>query len=361
MALTIIVAFISLIGLIVLHELGHFLLAKRFGIKVEEFGIGYPPKLLSKKIGETIYSLNLLPFGAFVKIYGQEEIIDNPRSFSSKPFYQKALVILGGVVVFWIVAAILLSIVMAIGVPSIISDNEAGILRDPKVQVAEIIPDSPASQAGLKIGDSIVNIKCQFVDAEINKVKEVQSAIQSCKGQETVMAIQRGENVSEVSLVPRISPPENEGPIGIALLRTALKSYPWYQAPIEGVRATGNLTVAIVRGWGMVIKSLVSGQGVPAGVEIGGPVRIFELFVDMSALGINYFLQFIALISISLAILNILPIPALDGGWLVFLIVEKLRGKPLNDKIVQKISLSFFFLLIILMIWITVKDVIRLF
>jgi regulator of sigma E protease len=361
MILTIIIAFISLIGLIVLHELGHFLLAKKFGIKVEEFGIGYPPKLLAKKIGETIYSLNLLPFGAFVKIYGQEETIDDPRSFSSKPFYQKALVILGGVVVFWIVAAILLSIVMAIGVPSIIADEEAGILRDPKVQVAEIIPDSPASEAGLKIGDSIINIKCQFGDVQVNKVKEVQDAIHSCKGQETILTIQRGKDISEASLFPRVSPPENEGPIGIALLRTALKSYPWYQAPIEGIRATGNLTVAIIKGWGMVIGSLVSGQGVPAGVEIGGPVRIFELFVNMSALGINYFLQFIALISISLAILNILPIPALDGGWLVFLIIERLRGKPLNDKIVQKVSLSFFFLLILLMIWITIKDVIRLF
>lgn len=361
MILTIIIAFISLMGLVMLHELGHFLLAKKFGIKVEEFGIGYPPKLLSKKIGETIYSLNLLPFGAFVRIYGHEERIDDPRSFSSKPFYQRALVILGGVVVFWIVSAILLSIVMGIGVPSIIDDNEAGILRDPKVQVAGIISDSPASQAGLKIGDSIINIKCQNIDAEINKVKEVQDAVQSCKGEETVLTIKKGEDISKVSLIPRISPPEDEGPMGVALLRTALKSYPWYRAPIEGVKATGNLTVAIVKGWGMVIKSLVSGNGVPAGVEIGGPVRIFELFLDMSALGVSYFLQFIALISISLAILNILPIPALDGGWLVFLIIEKLRGKPLNDKIVQKISLSFFFLLIILMIWITVKDVIRLF
>ena len=361
MILTIIIAFVSLMGLIVLHELGHFLLAKKFGIKVEEFGIGYPPRLLGKKIGETIYSLNLLPFGAFVKIYGQEEKIDDPRSFGSKPFYQKALVILGGVVVFWIVAAILLSIVMWIGVPSVIGDNEIGVLRDPKVQVAAILSDSPAKEAGLKVGDSIINIRCQNIDTEINKVKEVQDAIQSCKGEETIIAIQKGEDISEVSLIPRISPPENEGPIGIALLRTALKSYPWYQAPIKGIEATGNLTIAIVKGWGMVIKSLVLGQGVPDGVEIGGPVRIFELFVDMSALGISYFLQFIALISISLAILNILPIPALDGGWLVFLIIEKLRGKPLNDKIVQKISLSFFFLLIILMIWITVKDVIRLF
>ena len=149
MILTIIIAFISLVGLIVLHELGHFLLAKKFGVKVEEFGIGYPPRLFGKKIGETIYSLNLLPFGAFVKIYGQEERIDDSRSFSSKPFYQKALIVLGGVVVFWIVAAILLSIVMGTGVPSMIDDNQTGVLRDPKVQIISIAYGSPAEQAEL--------------------------------------------------------------------------------------------------------------------------------------------------------------------------------------------------------------------
>ena len=360
MILTIIIAFISLIGLIVLHELGHFLLAKKFGIKVEEFGIGYPPKLLAKKIGETIYSLNLLPFGGFVKIYGQEERINDPRSFSSKPFYQKALVILGGVVVFWIVAAILLTIVMGMGVPSAIGDEESGILKNPRVQVISIVSDSPADQSELIIGDAITSVRCQASESRINKVKELQKAIEVCKGQETILTVERGKKIFEIGLTPRIDPPKEEGseegPIGVSLVRTAIKSYSWYQAPIEGVKATGNLTVAIIKGWGMVIKSLVLGRGIPAGVEIGGPVKIFELFIDMGSLGINYFLQFIAFISISLAILNILPIPALDGGWLMFLTIEKLRGRPLNDKIVQKISIVCFFLLIGLMILVTVKD-----
>ena len=362
MVLTIIIAFVSLLGLITLHELGHFLLAKKFGVKVEEFGIGYPPRLFGKKIGETIYSLNLLPFGAFVKIYGHEKRIEDPRSFSTKAFYQKSLIILGGVVVFWVVSAILLSIVMGIGVPSAISDEEGGILKDPKVQIATIAPGSPAEAAELKIGDAIIGIKSQELESKsINKVGEIQEFTQAYKGEEVILTIQRGDKIFDVSLIPRVSPPEGEGPMGIALVRTALRSYPWYIAPVEGVKATGALTVAVVRGWGMVFSSLFQGEGVPPGVEIGGPVRIFELFVDVGALGTSYFLQFIALISISLALINILPIPALDGGWFVFLVIEKIKGKPLNDKIVQKVSATFFFLLIALMVWITIKDVIRLF
>jgi len=361
MILTIIIAFVSLIGLIVLHELGHFVLAKKFGVKVEEFGIGYPPRLFGKKIGGTIYSLNLLPFGAFVKIYGHEKRIEDPRSFTTKPFYQKALIILGGVVIFWIVAAILLSIVMGIGVPSAISDQEAGILKDVKVQIAGIVSESPAETAGLKIGDAISELRSEDEQLKIDKVGQVQEFIQAHRGKEVILTIQRGDEILDVSLVPRVSFPEGEGPMGIALVRTSLKSYPWYIAPIKGIQATGVLTVAVIRGWGMVFSSLFQGQGIPPGVEIGGPVRIFELFIDVGAMGVSYFLQFIALISISLALINILPIPALDGGWFLFLVIERIKGKPLNDKIVQKVSATFFFLLIALMIWITIKDIIRLF
>lgn len=361
MILTIFIAFISLVILIILHELGHFILAKSFGVRVEEFGLGYPPRLFGKKIGETLYSLNLLPFGGFVKIYGQEKRIDKPGSFTTKPFWQKALIIVAGVVVFWIVASILLSIVMIIGVPSAISDEEPGILKNPKVQIAAIASESPAEAAGLKIGDAISALNSENEQLKIDKASQVQQFTQAHKGEEVILTIQRGKDIFDVSLVPRVSYAEGEGPMGIALVRTALKSYPWYIAPIKGIKAAGVLTVALVRGWGMVFSSLFQGKGVPPGVEIGGPVRIFELFIDVGALGVSYFLQFIALISISLALINILPIPALDGGWLVFLVIEKLKGKPLNQKLVQRISFSFFFLLIALMIWITIKDVMRLF
>ncbi len=361
MFLTLIIVFISFVVLIILHELGHFLMAKKFGVRVEEFGLGFPPRLFGKKFGETVYSINLLPFGGFVKIYGQEESVDHPRSFSTKPIYQRALIILGGVISFWIISAILLSVVMAIGVPTMIEDEENHNLVNPKVQITAVAPDSPAEKAELKIGDIIRELKFQEEQLKIDKVGQVQEFTQAYKGGEIILTIQRGEETFDISLIPRVSPPENEGPMGIALARTALKSYPWYQAPVRGIIATGNLTLITVMGWGKLIASLFQGKGVPSGIEVRGPVGIFELFIIVKGLGISYFLQFIAMISVSLALINILPIPALDGGWLLFLAIEKLKGRPLNQKIVRNVSLIFFFLLIALMILVIIKDIMRIF
>ncbi len=357
MLLTIIIAFLSLIGLIIIHELGHFLMAKKFGIKVEEFGLGYPPRLFGKKIGETIYSLNLIPFGGFVKIYGQEERINKPRSFTSKPFYQKALVILAGVLVFWVAAAILLAIVSGIGAPVIVEDDLAEGITDPKVQILYIAPDSPAEQAGLEVGNIIKSIN----GTEVDKVSQVQEIIDNNKGEEVVLTIQKGKRFVDIPVVPRTSFLENEGPTGIGLARTGLKSYPWHLAVWEGIKETYLVTIAIIKAFASIIASLFQGQGMPAGTDIGGPVLIFSLFVNIGGLGASYILRLIAIIAIHLAILNILPIPALDGGWFVFLAIERLRGKPLNDKLVQKVSASFFLLLIALLIFLTIKDIMRFF
>ena len=355
------IAFFSLITLIIIHELGHFLAAKKFGIKVEEFGIGYPPRIFGKKIGETIYSLNLLPFGAFVKIYGHGKRIDSPRSISTKPIWQRAFVVLGGVITFWIVAAVLLSIVMGLGVPTVVEDAESGLV-DPKVQIVAVSSGSPAERIELQIGDIVRKIKQQGLEAKsIDKVRELQEFIEASKGEEIILTIQRGKNIFDVSLVPRMSPPEDEGPMGVALLRTALESYPWYQAPIKGVIATGNLTLMILDAWRSTIVSLFRGEGVPPGVEVRGIVGIFELFAQAGGMGISYFLQFIAIIAVSLALLNVLPIPALDGGWFLLLIIEKLRGKPIKEKTEQVINSTFFILLILLMVWVTIKDVARFF
>jgi len=352
MILIIVIAFISLIGLIILHEFGHFVLAKILGVRVEEFGLGYPPRLFGKKFGETIYSLNILPFGGFVKIYGQEEIISDPRSFSQKPFWKKAIIILGGVVSFWVISAILLSIVMIIGAPTIVEDDQNQGLIEPKIQIVSVLEGSPAWQAGLKVGDVIDGF---------NKVREVQEFTKNNAGKEISLTIQRGKEVFDVSLTLRVPGLDGEGPLGVGLARTALKSHAWYKAPFEGILATGNLTWIIIKSWVAVIISLFQGQGLPPGVEVGGPVKIFQLFTEIGSLGPSYFLQFIAIIAVHLALINILPIPALDGGWLLFIVIGKLKGRPLDEKIVQKVSAVFFFLLIGLMIWITIKDIISLF
>jgi regulator of sigma E protease len=348
---------ISLIALIVLHELGHFILAKRFGVKVEEFGIGLPPRIFGKKIGETIFSLNLLPLGAFVKLYGEEERVKDKRSFSEKPVWQRALIVLGGVVSFWLISAILLSIVFGMGVREIISDEENHNLINPRVQIIAIAKDSPAEKAGLKIGDSIINVKWQMANFKIDKVKELQKLTEEYKGKEIILTIEREKEIFDVKLVPRVLPPAEEGPMGVALVRTAEKSYPWYLAPIEGVKATLSITGAIVKGLIQVFKNLVIGKGLPPGVHLTGPIGIGSLMTKAAKLGINYYLQFLAIISLYLAIFNILPIPALDGGKLLFLTIEKIQRKPLSQKIEQTITSFFFALLLALLIWVTIKDI----
>ena len=359
MILTIIIAFISLIGLTVIHELGHFILAKRFGVKVEEFGIGYPPRLLGKKIGETIYSLNLLPFGAFVKIYGEEGGIENYRSFSQKPIWQRMLIVLGGVLSFWIVSILLLSLVMGLGAPTAISDEENGSLRDAKVQIAAISSGSPAEKAGIKPGDTIKQLTINNQQLTINKVKEVQELTERHKGEEVTLTLQRGKEIFDVSLSPRINPPSGEGAMGVALVRTAIKSYPWWQSGWQGIKATFNLTLAVIEGWSGAINNIVKGES--SGVQLMGPVGIFSLFNQAGQMGVNYFLQFIAVISVYIALFNILPIPAVDGGKLLFLIIEAFRKKPISPKIEQNITTFFFALLIMMMIWVTIKDISRIF
>lgn len=355
----VIIAVVSLILLIFFHELGHFLLAKKFGVKVEEFGFGYPPRIWGKKIGETLYSINLLPFGGFVRIYGQEKRIEEPRSFTVKPYWQKALIIAGGVISFWIIAAVLLSIVMVLGSPTIVDDSAEGV-ADPKVQVIGIAEGSPAQEAGLKTGDIIRGAELDgFIT--IDKVEQVKDLVREYKGEEVALKIQRGGGNFEVSLIPRVSPPESEGAMGVALVRTGLESYPWHQSVWRGIMATGNLTWRIIEGWGMLFASLFQGEGVPAGMEVTGIVGIFQLFSRVGGLGASYFLNFVAVLTVHLAIINILPIPALDGGWLLFLTIEKIRKKPLNAKVIEKVSGVFFILLILLMIFITIRDIIRIF
>jgi len=359
MILTIIIAFVSLIGLIILHELGHFITAKKFGVKVEEFGIGYPPRLFGKKIGETIYSLNLLPFGAFVKMPGEIGQTDDPRSFSNQPVLKRALIAFAGVLSFWIIAAVLFSIVFGLGTSLAISDEENHNLAEPRVQIVSISTDSPAAEIGIMPGDAIINIKYQEVSVKIDKVKEVQEFTNAHLGEEIVLTIQRGKEIFDVKLMPRVSPPQGEGPIGVSLIRTAIKSYPWWSAPWQGIMATGKLTLAVIQGYSQAINNVL--QGVPSGVQVMGPVGIFHLFTQASQLGINYFLQFIGMIAVYIALFNILPIPAVDGGKLLFLGIEAVRKKPISEKTEQNLSAFFFGLLILLMILVTIKDIARIF
>jgi regulator of sigma E protease len=359
MALTILIAFISLIGLVVLHEFGHFIIAKRFGVKVEEFGIGYPPRIFGKKIGETIYSLNLLPFGAFVKMPGEIGKTDDPRSFSNQQIWKRALIVFGGVLSFWIIAAILFSIVFNLGTPVVIGDEVDSNLANTQVQITSISVGSPAQIAGLKPGDTIKEVMIGNQKIAINKIKEIQEITNNNLGKEITLTIERGKEIFESKITPRSSPPAGEGPMGVALVRTTIKSYPWYLAPWQGIIATVNMTGAVIQGYGNAIKNITLGK--PSGVELMGPVGVFHLFTQVSKLGVSYFLQFVGMIAIYIAIFNILPIPAVDGGKLLFLGIEAARKRPISQKIEEKVTAVFFMALILLMVFVTIKDIAKLF
>jgi len=363
MILTIFIVIISIIGLIILHEFGHFLVAKKLGVKVEEFGIFLPPRLIGKKIGETIYSINLLPFGAFVKIYGEETKIADPRSFSARPVWQRSLIVLAGVLSFWLAAIVLLSIVFHLGTAQVISDEENGSLINPQVQIISVSANSPASAANLMPGDVIrfLRLKEQTEKQAVTKVKEVQDFINQHRGEEIVLTIERRKEIFEVTVTPRVVVPAEEGALGVALVRTAEKSYPFFSAIYRGIVATFTLTGEIILALAGLVGKLITGQGLPPGTQLMGPIGIGSLAFQAAQVSLSYFLQFIGLLAIYLAIFNLLPIPALDGGKLLFLIIEKIKGRPINHQLEERITAVFFVLLLILMIWATIKDISHLF
>ncbi len=355
-----VIVFIIILGLLIfVHEFGHFLVAKKNGVRVEEFGFGFPPRIFGIKKGETIYSLNWIPLGGFVKIFGEEgEAKENHRSFASKKIWQRAIILLAGVVMNVVLAIIVISLGYGLGLPTAIDDSQ--IVSSAKVQITEVAPQSPAQLAGIKVGDIIINIVGQGELNNISRVARVQNFINENKGKEIIVSLQRGRDVREVKITPRVNPPAGEGALGVGLARVTKIAYPWYQAIFEGIKTTFILIWTIILALGYLFWQLVS-QGRAPGAEVAGPVGIFSLTGQAAQMGFVYLLQLTALLSINLAIINALPLPALDGGRLLFLIIEKIKGSPVNQRIERAIHSAGFVFLIILMLLITMRDVIKLF
>ncbi len=346
---SVLIVILTLVVLIILHELGHFLLARRYNAKVDEFGIGIPPRIWGKKIGETIYSINWIPLGGFVKIHGENQRIDDERSFSSKPLYQRALIIFGGVAAFFLIAIIIFSLTSFMGMRVAIDDSEEGLWDNPQVMIIGVVEGLPAIEAGIMPGDIIKTAEGE----KVTKIKEVQDILQ---GKELVeLEIMRGK---EVLFFEIISQETEEGKmIGIEMARTAKKSYPAYSAPWQGVLMTARMTRITVSGFYHIARSLISEGKVPADMQLGGPVRIIDIGAGAAERGLSDYLYFIGVITVSLAVINSLPIPALDGGRLLFLGIEKLKGGPISQKIEYKLNTAFFFLLLFLIIILTYYDI----
>ncbi len=350
---TVLIIIISLVILIFLHELGHFLLAKKYGVKVEEFGIGIPPRIYGKQIGETLYSINWIPLGGFVKLYGEDRKIKDDRSFSQKPIYQRALIVFAGVAAFFIIAFVVFSIHSMVGVRTIAEDGKAREeMNNPEVFITGVLSNSPAKEAGIEGGDILLKIDGVQVDYPSNAT----SLLRDKEGEKVDILINRGEENVSIVLFPREEASLEEGVAGFSMVMTEEKVYPFYKAPVQGVIRTGEMTFTVFYGFYSLFKSLITGTPLPLGMEVGGPVAIVDIGVNAFSRGISDFLQFLGAITVSLAVINILPIPALDGGRLVFLLIEKIKGNPLPQKIEYGLNATFFLLLVALMIFITFKD-----
>jgi len=336
------------------------------GARVDEFGFGFPPRLFSVKKGETVYSINFIPLGGFVKIFGEDgEDKKDKYSFAAKKAWQRTAILLAGVTMNIVLAALLLSTGYIIGLPWAVDDNQ--VVSGAKVQITEIAAGSPAEKAGMKVGDTILGAELSSAGANAaggqlnnaSKVIDIQNFIDKKKGQEVLVLLKRGQSEFQVKIVPRVNPPRGEGAMGVALARVANISFPWYRAIYEGAKETFVLIWLIISSLAVLIWQFFS-TGHGAG-QVIGPVGLYAITGQAAQMGFVYLLQLAALLSVNLAIVNALPFPALDGGRVLFLIIEKIKGSPVSESVEKAIHTAGFVLLTLLMIVITFKDIARLF
>ena len=350
--MTTLLLFIVVLALLVLvHELGHFLAARWFGIDVEEFGFGFPPRAFGIKKGKTIYSINWIPLGGFVKIKGEDDPhATGPGTFAHKPAWVRAIVIGAGVFMNLVLASLLFAIGLTIGMPQAAESLPANAqVRDRQVQVIEVLPETPAAQAAFMVGDAIVSIDGQPTE----EIEDIQALVNASEAP-VMVELRRGKETFTKELAPVYDAELGKRVLGVALVEAATVSYPWYAALGKGVQATAFYTKEVVLSFWNLIAGLFVGQ--KSNVEFSGPVGIAVLTGQAARLGFTYLLQFAALLSINLAVINVLPIPALDGGRLLFIIIEKFRGRAVRPMIEAGIHRIAFFLLLGLIVLVTAHD-----
>ncbi len=355
--LTILIFLGIIVFLVLVHELGHFVTARWLKIGVLEFGIGFPPRLLSIVRKGIRYSLNLIPLGGFVKIKGEDgESAAEPDSFAGRPPRHRFLVLVAGVSMNVVAGWLILVVLFVAGAPVEVTDDiNPNYIVSSEVVVAEVLPDSPAEGAGLAPGDKLIEAD----GLPVKNVQNFQDHVAGAEGQETMVTYERAGVRATVTLVPRIMEEAQAGRaiIGIAPIETGVVRFPVHRAVWEGTRATGAYLERIVRAFGDIFANVWRGRGV--GESLGGPVAIAVATGDAVGLGLPYILIFTAILSFNLAIINILPFPALDGGRIIFLLAEKLRGRQARAEVEAWFHQAGFALLILLILFITYRDITR--
>src|SRR3989339_695873 len=372
--------FIAVLAVLVLaHEFGHFLTARWAKMRIFEFGFGFPPRLFgvyqdpekkkmvwvwgkNKKATElpaTVYSLNLLPLGGFVRIKGEEGGGQTDAdSFAFQKPGKRMLVLVAGVLMNIILAGILLSVGFMIGLPTDLSlgqDPRAQVIGEPQVMVQHVEAGSPAEKAGIRYGDRVTKINGQDIVGSAEMVELVKAE----GGQAVAVTISKDEKEQTVDITPALIKPGDSYPrLGVMLADAAMVKYPWYWAIIKGFTAAGIGLINIFIAFYLLLKNLILGQGLA--FEVSGPVGIAVMVGDSARLGLNYLINVTAMISLSLAAINILPIPALDGGRLVFVFLEKVLRRPVPVKYEQAAHAIGYILLLALIVVVTGRDILGL-
>lgn len=359
MLVTILTFVIILSILVLIHELGHFLVAKKFGIKVEEFGFGFPPRVIGKKIGETLYSINALPIGGFVKLYGedaagggkirpsassQKQEANLDRAFFAKPIWQRALVVVAGVAMNFLLAVVIVTYLFTFeGIPQPSQD----------IKITEVVQGSPAKEAGLLEEDVIRSIDGEQISTSESLVSETRKNL----GEETEIIVERGGKEMTFNVIPREEYPSDQGPMGIAVSQIDVIKHPFPQSIFFGFKQAASDSVLIVFAFKDMLVSLVTQFAVPQGVA--GPIGIAQLTGEFVRVGPSAVLALIYMLSLSLAVLNILPIPALDGGRLFFILIEAVTRRKVSPKFESYAHMIGIVLLLSFLAFISFKDILR--
>ncbi len=363
-----VIIFILILGILVfIHELGHFLFAKLFNIRVDEFGFGYPPKIFKMfRWKGTDFTMNWIPFGGFVKIFGEAddggELSESEKNVSlvHKPRWQQLLVMFGGILFNVIFAWILFSGLYMSGVTASVDVAPSGYeFSESQLLVTGILPDSPASISGLAVGDELKEYynSVETITVTDETIVDVSEFINTSGEQDDSVGfvVLRGTDLEIITMTPKSGVVEGKYGIGINLDRVGEMQLPAHQALWYGAKNTWNFTLAIFDGFWQLITGKISTD------NVSGPVGIVKQVGEASAVGLSYLIGFTALLSLNLAVLNIIPFPALDGGRMFIILIESIIGKRLNSTVVNWVNTIGFFVLIGLMLIVTVQDVVNLF
>lgn len=369
---SVLIFLIVLSVLVLIHELGHYLAARAFGVKAQEFGYGFPPRIIGwtrlrgkwKRVGptdrtdypSTVWSLNWLPLGGFVRIKGEQvDGINDDDSMHNKPIWQRMIILAAGVTMNWLLAVALLSIVFSSGTLTLLEDLPKGAqVTDVRVIVTNVLAASPAKEAGFEMGDELIAINGQRFTAS----DPTRNAIRLAGEAPVDVTIRRNSEEKHLIVTPRMLKESERPVIGVALADAGIVSFSVPQAIFEATRFTATLTVAIVKALGGMVRDLWVTHRVSE--DVAGPVGIAIMTGQVVKQGIAPLLYFAAMLSVNLAVINFLPIPALDGGRALFLVIEKIRRRPISRELEIKIHNIAFLVLIILILLVTARDVLRL-